>query len=176
MLDERSEQAVSTPFHICKNKENVEAMLNESLNQFKFDSTLFQQAFNIFTLSTMLNDLFKRPQRPRRFQRHSTFSNLVEGMLKQMLKPFKRAQTIPTCINFLRKKMKHGPRKVNWLVLACSAQTCHVQHRRGNDYFCATLTSYSEFDNFPPYHLLPPHHIENKFSNKNAMPGDKARS
>ena len=34
MLDERSVQRVSTPFDIFKNKENVEAMLNESLNQF----------------------------------------------------------------------------------------------------------------------------------------------
>ena len=32
--------------NIFKNKENVESMLNESLNQFKFDSTHFQQAFN----------------------------------------------------------------------------------------------------------------------------------
>ena len=30
-----------------KNKGNVEAMLNESLKQFKFDSTHFQQGFNI---------------------------------------------------------------------------------------------------------------------------------
>ena len=48
MLDERSDQTVSTPFNIFKNKENVESMLNESLNQFKFDSTHFQQAFDIF--------------------------------------------------------------------------------------------------------------------------------
>ena len=48
MLDERSVQTVSTPFNILKNKENVESMLNESLNQFKFDSTHFQQALNIF--------------------------------------------------------------------------------------------------------------------------------
>ena len=46
MLDERSVQTVSTPFNILKNKENVESMLNERLNQFKFDSTHFQQAFN----------------------------------------------------------------------------------------------------------------------------------
>ena len=85
MLDERSVQTVSTPFNIFKNKENVESMLNESLNQFKFDSTHFQQAFEIFffTLSTMLNDLLKRT-------RH-LFNNCVERMLKQMLKPFKRA-------------------------------------------------------------------------------------
>ena len=83
MLDERSVQTVSTPFNISNNKGNVEAMLNESLNQFKFDSTRFQQAFNIFfsfTLSTMLNDLFKRP-------RHLVQQS-VERMLKQMLKPF----------------------------------------------------------------------------------------
>ena len=48
MLDERSDQTVSTPFNIFKNKGNVESMLNESFNQFKFDSTHFQQAFNIF--------------------------------------------------------------------------------------------------------------------------------
>ena len=49
MLDERSVQMVSTPFNVFKNKGNVESrMLNESLNQFKFDSTHFQQAFNDF--------------------------------------------------------------------------------------------------------------------------------
>ena len=45
MLDERRVQTVSTPFNIFKNKENVESMLNASLNQFKFDSTRFQQGF-----------------------------------------------------------------------------------------------------------------------------------
>ena len=50
---------VSMPFNIVKNKGNVESMLNESLN-------LIQHAFNklstvFFVLSTMLNDLFKRP-------------------------------------------------------------------------------------------------------------------
>ena len=49
MLDERSVQTVSKPFNIFKtDKGNVEAKLNESLNQSKFDSTHFQQAFNIF--------------------------------------------------------------------------------------------------------------------------------
>ena len=48
MLDEQSVQTVWTPFNIFKNKGNVEAMLNESLNQFKFDSTHLQQAFNYF--------------------------------------------------------------------------------------------------------------------------------
>ena len=50
ILDERSVQTVSTPFKIFKNKENVESMLNESLSQFKIDSTHshFQQAFDIF--------------------------------------------------------------------------------------------------------------------------------
>ena len=46
MLDEWSVQTVSTPFNIFKNKQNVEWMLSESLNQSKFDSTHFQQAFN----------------------------------------------------------------------------------------------------------------------------------
>ena len=58
MLDERSVNSVlktvSTALDIFKNKENVESMLSESLNQFKFDSTHFQQAFSIFTLSLTL--------------------------------------------------------------------------------------------------------------------------
>ena len=66
MLDEWCFQTVSTPFNIFKNKENVESMLNESLNQLNlnFDSTHFQQACNIifFKLSTTLNDLFKCPE------------------------------------------------------------------------------------------------------------------
>ena len=48
MLNERSVQTVSTPFNIFKNKGNVESILNESLNQFDFDSAHCQQAFNIF--------------------------------------------------------------------------------------------------------------------------------
>ena len=47
MFDERCIQTVSTPFDIFKNKGNVKAMLKASLNQFKFHSTHFQQAFNI---------------------------------------------------------------------------------------------------------------------------------
>ena len=58
-------------------------MLNESLNRLKLDSTRFQQAFNVFALSTMLDDLFKRTQH--------LVQESVECMLKQMLKPFKRA-------------------------------------------------------------------------------------
>ena len=46
MLDELSVQTVSTPFNIFKNKENIESMLNESLNQFKFDLTHLRPAFN----------------------------------------------------------------------------------------------------------------------------------
>ena len=62
-LDERSPQTVSTSFNVFKNKENVESMLNESLNQFKFDSTLFQQAFNIFyAFNNVQDDLFKCPR------------------------------------------------------------------------------------------------------------------
>ena len=43
MLDGQSVQTALTPIKIFKNKGNVDAMLNESLNQFKFDSTHFQQ-------------------------------------------------------------------------------------------------------------------------------------
>ena len=50
MLDERSVQTVSTPFNTFKNKGNVEVMLNESLSQFKFDST-----FNNVERRTCLN-------------------------------------------------------------------------------------------------------------------------
>ena len=67
MLNERSVQTVSSPFNIFKNKGNVEAVLNESWNQLKFDSTHFQQASDIW------------------------FNNCVERMLKQMLKPFNQA-------------------------------------------------------------------------------------
>ena len=77
MLDERSVQTVSTPFYIFKNKENVESMLNKSLNQFKFDSTHFQQACKI-SCTLVLN--VERPVQTG--PRH---------LLKQMLKPFKRA-------------------------------------------------------------------------------------
>ena len=62
MLDERNIQTVPTQFNFFKNKGNVETMLDESLNQFKLDSTLtLQTSFqHYFTLLTMLNDLFKR--------------------------------------------------------------------------------------------------------------------
>ena len=36
------------PFNIFKNKGKIGSMLNESLDQFKLDSTPFQQAFNNF--------------------------------------------------------------------------------------------------------------------------------
>ena len=67
MLDERSVQTVSR-------KKNFESMLNESLNQFEFDSTHFQVWNIFFTLSTMLNDLFKRPR------------HLVQQGVERMLK------------------------------------------------------------------------------------------
>ena len=60
-------------------------MLNESLNRFKLDSTHFQQTSTFFTLSTMLDDLFKRTEH--------LVQQSVECMLKQMLKPFKRTFT-----------------------------------------------------------------------------------
>ena len=61
-----SVQTVSTPFNIFKNKENVEWMLNESLNQFKFDSTRFQQALDIFYAFNNVE---------RRVQTHPTFGS-----------------------------------------------------------------------------------------------------
>ena len=74
----------STPFNIFKNKRKVEAMLNESLNRFIFDSIHFQRAFNtFFALSTMLNDPFKRPR--------DLVQTSFRRMLKQMLILFKRA-------------------------------------------------------------------------------------
>ena len=84
MLHERSVQTVSRSFNIFKNKGNVESMLNDSLNQFKFDSIRFEQAFNIslrfqqcWTTCSNAPDIW--------------FNNCVECMLKQMLKQFKRA-------------------------------------------------------------------------------------
>ena len=74
----------STPFNIFDNKGNVESMFNESLNQFKFDSARFQQAFNIFYT-------FNNVGRPLHWVQQS-----VEPMLKQMLKPFKRALRLKT--------------------------------------------------------------------------------
>ena len=53
-------------------------MLNESLNRFKLDSSRFPQAFNIFYVSTMLDDLFKRTE--------YLVLQSVECMFKQMLK------------------------------------------------------------------------------------------
>ena len=63
MVDERSVQTASTPFNVFKNKGNVEAMKN-SLNQFKFDSTHFQQAFNI---SYAFNNVERPVQTPQIF-------------------------------------------------------------------------------------------------------------
>ena len=77
MLDEWRVQTVTTKLNIFKRKENVESMLNESLNHFKLDLPNM--------LSTMLTDPFKCP---RHLVQHS-----VEHTLKQMLKPFKRAFT-----------------------------------------------------------------------------------
>ena len=76
---ERTVLMASTPSNIFHNKRNVESiivdrgesMLNESLNQFTFDSTRFQQVFYIFY---PLNN--------------------VECKLKQMLKAFKWALSL----------------------------------------------------------------------------------
>ena len=104
MLDERGVQTVPTQFSILKNRGNVESMLKESSNQFKLDSTPFQQAINIsVTLSTMLNDLLKRPGH--------LVQQCVERMLNwQMLrKPFKRAFSPRTRLGF---PSCEGPRRL----------------------------------------------------------------
>ena len=80
MLDKWSAQTVSTPFNIFENTRNFEAVLNESLNQFKFDSTGFQ---HYFTPLTMLSDAL-----------NISFNSYVERMFKQMLKLFTRAITL----------------------------------------------------------------------------------
>ena len=72
MLDGWSVQTVSTPFNIFKNKENVEWMLNESLNQFKFDSTHFQQALDIFYAFNNVE---------RRVQTHPTFAGFNKMLI-----------------------------------------------------------------------------------------------
>ena len=77
---EQSVQTGSTPFNIIEHKGKVESMSNGSLNRFKLDSVRFQ---HFFTLSTMLDDLFKRTEH--------LVQQSVECMLKEMLKPFKRA-------------------------------------------------------------------------------------
>ena len=82
-----SVQTASTRSNIFESKGNVEAMLNESFNHFKFDSTRFQQAFNILYT-------FNNFERPVKTSRHLVQQS-VELMLKQMLKPFKRALTQP---------------------------------------------------------------------------------
>ena len=48
MLDERSFQTDSTPFNIFESRGNVDSMLNESVNQFQFDSTRFPHIFYPF--------------------------------------------------------------------------------------------------------------------------------
>ena len=113
MLDDWSVQTASTLFNIFGNKGNVVWMLNESLNRFKFDSTRFQQSFNVFPLLTVLDDLFKYP--------HHLFQQSVERMLNQMLKPFELAfnvvfqAEIITCIMYFPGSipyMKISPFKV----------------------------------------------------------------
>ena len=55
----------STPFNIFENKGKVEATLNEGLNQIKFNSIPFQQAFNIFY--TFINNVERPVQTPPTF-------------------------------------------------------------------------------------------------------------
>ena len=54
MLDERSVQMVSTSINIFEDKGSVEAMLNESLNQFNLIQHTFNKLSTFFTLSSML--------------------------------------------------------------------------------------------------------------------------
>lgn len=58
---EQSIQMASTPSNIFQNKENIEAMLNGSLNQFQwkklFVSTCFKNVFNVFFFLNHLNPL-----------------------------------------------------------------------------------------------------------------------
>ena len=64
MLDERSGHTVSTPFNIFNNKGNVEAMLNESLNQIK----LIQHTFNnLSAFFYALNNVERPVQTPPTF-------------------------------------------------------------------------------------------------------------
>ena len=57
------------------------SMLNKSLNQFKFDSTRFQQAFNFFTLSAMLSNLFKSPRHLVQQSVEATVETVKKGLL-----------------------------------------------------------------------------------------------
>ena len=84
--------------NIPENKRNVEAMLKQSLNAFKFASTLLQH------VSTRFNIV------ERGWQTASTLPfNKIERMLKQMLKPFARALTLTSCAGSLH---------ADWLVSA----------------------------------------------------------
>ena len=71
---------------VFKNKGNVESRLNESLNQFKFDSTSLQHFLRFQQCRTTCSNA---PD----ILTGSTTVNACERMLKQMLKPFKRAFT-----------------------------------------------------------------------------------
>ena len=54
---------LSMPFNIFQNKGTVEVMSNESLNQYKFDSTAcFQQAVTIFYTFSNLEQPVQMPQ------------------------------------------------------------------------------------------------------------------
>ena len=116
MLNERSVQTVSTPFNISKSKGNVESMLNESLNQFKFDSTHFQQAFNILLrFQQCLTTCSNAPD--------VWLNNCVESILKQMLKPFKQA-SLRTVLNnntlidhFLMASFDYNYQNSNFVIL-----------------------------------------------------------
>ena len=80
---EQGVQRASTAYNIFENKGKIEWMLKENLNRFKLDSTRFQRAFDIFTLSAMLDNLFKRTEdlvRANGRRKHWTFNNVAGGV------------------------------------------------------------------------------------------------
>ena len=103
----------------------IKEMLYGCWMKVKTNLILIQHAFNnlstVFTLSAILNDLFKRP---RHFVQQS-----VESMLKQMLKPFKRAfivlvYIIQWSIYSIKKSGKRGLFLAIWLLHAFGIFSC----------------------------------------------------
>ena len=80
---------VSTPFNIIENKGKVESILNESLNQIKFDSTW---AFNIF-------HTFNNTERPGRSNAPDIwFNKVLNAYRKQLLKPFQNGPVLKSAL------------------------------------------------------------------------------
>ena len=71
MLDALSVQMVSTPFNISNHERNVEAVLNESLNQFN----LIQHSFNkLSTFYHAFNNVERPVQTPPTFVSTTAFN------------------------------------------------------------------------------------------------------